>query len=750
MSNQTGFQLSMHNSDLIDYYFWRIFRKIRRKILAFVFRARDYCFSTYSEASNTTKVPAQIFSFIDAKFVNCLAKEFPQYPDLVRQQAAQSIDHSFDLLGSGLVNIRHGMRCKGFEGFNYSTHTAVVPERSGEWLKKIINSANIQISRHIWSQLEGDYEPIDWQLDFKSGYRWKEKTWFGGIHFGSLLGVDIKVPWELSRMQHLPTLAIAYQFAAQNHSSFEKPLIYMREFRNQILDFLATNPPSYGVNWSCPMDVAIRVANMLVARDIIIAGGAELDDEFESIFFASVKAHARHIIRNLEWAPKVRGNHYLANIVGLLFVSIFIPCDDEVDSWLIFSVHELISEVDYQFHDDGSNFEGSVCYHRLSSEMVLWASALLSNLSSLKRNALMRNDLSFPRSVPFHKKYKIKFYYSSLLLRETPLPCWFWQRLAKMRDFTVALTRPDNHVVQFGDNDSGRFITLGSGEQIRALNNPDSVYWSLDHRSLIEGIGELINCDEDIISKSLEPSAQFIRAISGKSRNLNIINDRTNNQKNVNIPNFNRNTLALADDKIWFKTFEEFKATAPGCRWISVFDAAQSGILNKIAFASFPGMGCYIVRGAQLYLAIRCGELGLGGLGAHSHCDQLAIELVIDGISRVRDPGSYIYTPLPGKRNIYRSASVHHVPRVLHKEPANLSRGVFNLSDGPEGESLYFGPRGFIGRHNGYGSWVYRIISLHNSRIMIFDFSQNNLPIINPSPVLISFSQGYGRIMEGI
>ena len=49
---------------------------------------------------------------------------------------------------------------------------------------------------------------IDWHTDFKTGRRWP-------LRHSSLLpvaygdGSDIKVPWELSRCQHLPLLAAA-------------------------------------------------------------------------------------------------------------------------------------------------------------------------------------------------------------------------------------------------------------------------------------------------------------------------------------------------------------------------------------------------------------------------------------------------------------------------------------------------------------------------------------------------------------
>jgi len=55
-----------------------------------------------------------------------------------------------------------------------------------------------------------DYNLIDWQLDFRSGYRWSEKFESNKIKIGNVKGADIKVPWELARFQHLPLLALFY------------------------------------------------------------------------------------------------------------------------------------------------------------------------------------------------------------------------------------------------------------------------------------------------------------------------------------------------------------------------------------------------------------------------------------------------------------------------------------------------------------------------------------------------------------
>jgi len=717
----------------------RVLRRLRREIRSLFRKTRDHLYSTYLDAScssDGTDGLARPFSFLNAGFIQQLVVDFPTYPELVLEQAREVLAHRFDLLGSGPVTVAHGVKCFGLGGFLYTAATEKLPDQSGDWLEGRINTANRATAKHIWGQIDEDYSPIDWHLDFKSGYRWRESTWYGDIRFGDLPGVDIKVPWELSRMQHLPTLAMACHFAAAGMTDFCEPEAYIREFRNQVLDFIATNPPAFGVNWACAMDVAIRIANMLVARDITVAGGTHLDEEFEEIFITSVKAHARHIAANLEWAPETRGNHYIANIVGLMFAAIYLPCDDETDTWLAFSVQELISEVAYQFHEDGSNFEASVCYHRLTAEMVLWASALLANLSPDKREALGRPDHQGIRTTPPLRRGAFEF--QCVFGIDSPLPDWFWLRLGKMGIFTNSMTRPDKLVVQFGDNDSGRFITLGSGEQLRAGNDPASPLWSLDHGALVAGINALVGSGLRSSFVALDPGARFIHAISGHPSGCHIPVDTVCHEESTE--------GSPAAEFVWFDVMERFSEAPASSRWTSTFAAASSGLLMDMNLSAYPGMGCYVIRSPRFYLSVRCGEIGIAGLGAHAHCDQLAIELVIDGIDRVRDPGSYLYTALPEKRDAYRSVTAHHAPRSGDREPADLTRGVFDLRGAPAGECLYFGPRGFIGRHAGYGSWFYRCIELQEDRIVIFDFSPDGLVVTDPSPRPLAFSSGYGRV----
>lgn len=682
--------------------------------------------------NESSMVLAARFKWLNRDALAVLVAQTPGLSALVLDQSRAFLVHEFNLLGSGPTVVRHGLRCPGVAGKAWPPADSVQADAEGRWLEGRINRTNLAHSQRLWQLVSPGYQPIDWQLDFKSGYRWREDVWHRDIVFAQWPGVDVKVPWELARLQHLPTLALAAHVARAGSPDFDPAFRYVQAFRDQVLDFIATNPPGFGVNWACAMDVGIRCANLLVAHDIAVASGVELDEAFERIFAASILAHARHIVSNLEWSPVYRGNHYLANVVGLLFAAAYLPESDEANGWLLFAMQELLNEVDYQFHDDGSNFEASVCYHRLSSEMVLWAFALLADLPAYKlsvltdphSHAIRKIPRLIPRPWPLHSIPGSD--------RISPVPPWCWEQLEKMADFTEALTRPDGLVVQFGDNDSGRFISLCGSEQLRVANDPSAPGWSLDHRALVTSIKNLVGVTG---SSSLtdDPSANVIRCFAG----LGEVHPRPSCGV-APIEN-------VGDEETWFDCLAMHEKAAIKCRSVDRFTALNPGLLAGMRREAFLGMGCFVFRSKRLFLAVRCGEIGVAGLGAHAHCDQLAIELVIDGEDCVRDPGTYLYTASPQARNTYRSSAAHHVPHVIGQEPANLNLGLFDLRGAAGGECLYFGPRGFIGRHAGYGSWVYRIVSLTTTSVTVFDFAEDALELTCSRPKQLPFSPAYGR-----
>jgi hypothetical protein len=673
----------------------------------------------------------QRFGFIDQAFVDQLVRNCPDSILVLKEQARNACSHRFNLLGSGWLTPAHGLSCEGVLGRSYGPGFKVHPDRDGGWLERHINRANLSAAQNVWKCVDVDYQPIDWQLDFKSGYRWSEAVWHQDIKIGELPGVDIKVPWELARMQHLPVLALSNRLN-ESAENFVPDLSSkcVREFRNQVLDFIATNPPGFGVNWVCAMDVAIRASNIIVAHDILTSTGVRFDASFEAVLHTSLLAHGRHIVQNLEWNPHIRGNHYLADIAGLLFIANYLPCGDEVDVWLRFAVQELMTEVSFQFNEDGGNFEASVCYHRLSAEMVLWSFALLSSLSGAKRHALLRTDLGCSHGLRRLQSKPIQFYPIPGQESTSPIPEWCWHRLARMRAFTAAMTKPDGLVAQFGDNDSGRFISVGGSEQLHAGNQPSAAAWTLDHCALVGGIDALFACLPALDSSCENISTRLIHGLA------QVVVSQPDDQ--IGILHDHDSVSAWKKISGWLRNHSREQC------WRRVFPLSPVDKQGELSHFSFPDSGFYVFKSRELFLAIRCGSIGLGGLGAHAHCDQLAIELVLNGNVLIRDPGTFLYTPFPDVRNAYRSVGAHDAPRVAGAEPADLTRGVFDLRGAAEGECLYFGPLGFIGRHKGYGAWIYRLISFSDNQLEIVDFYEGSRQIVDPSSVAVRFSPGYG------
>ena len=86
----------------------------------------------------------------------------------------------------------------------------------------------------------------------------------------------------------------------RNFEEFNKNVLkYAEEFANQITDWIKNNSVGFGVNWSCTMDVAIRAANWLVAKEHFSEEGL-IPDNFWNEFYTSIYEHGKFIIKHLE------------------------------------------------------------------------------------------------------------------------------------------------------------------------------------------------------------------------------------------------------------------------------------------------------------------------------------------------------------------------------------------------------------------------------------------------------------------
>jgi len=251
-------------------------------------------------------------------------------------------------------------------------------------------------------------ERIDWHLDFKTGRRWEGKSFSEKDILALGDSCDVKVPWEVSRFHQAIWLGKAY-WVSRSESHTDK-------FKELVEDWIKNNPPGQGINWHTPMEAAIRSMNLIVGL-LYFEGSSRIDERFLTILLSSLYEHGVFIRLNLERSLR-NGNHYLSDLVGLIYLGILFYDTRAGKRWVKFAVRELESEITSQVYDDGTDYEKSTGYQRLVIEL-LTAAYILLRLNRFSVSEIFAN------------------------------------RLEKMYRFLAAATMRDGRVPNIGDADEG-------------------------------------------------------------------------------------------------------------------------------------------------------------------------------------------------------------------------------------------------------------------------------------------------------
>jgi len=300
--------------------------------------------------------------------------------------------------------------------------------------KQIIKQAD-KICNHIFNLLgSGNInlgKEIKWNEDFKTGFIWENKFYKNIKIIDLNNNSDVKIPWEISRFQHIPTLGQVYLL-----TNIPK---YSMEFKNQIEDWIKKNPIEMSVNWTCTMDVAIRACNWITGY-FFFENCPDINKEFWIEFNKALYLHGKYIFNNLENVTQYNSNHYLSDIAGLIWLGLYFKnfrykkedTRNNPKKWIDFGLKEFEKEMKSQVNPDGTDYEASTAYHCFVTELFLFTSILCS-----------KNKITFSKE--------------------------FSDKLEKMIEFIMNITKPNGYIPLLGDMDSGRFVVLsdygGSGDK---------------------------------------------------------------------------------------------------------------------------------------------------------------------------------------------------------------------------------------------------------------------------------------------
>ncbi len=284
---------------------------------------------------------------------------------------------------------------------------------------------------------------IDWLTDVRSGRSWPP-AFSRGIDYANLdAPSDIKFPWELSRLQWALPLGQAWLITGEDR--------YAEGARDLIDAWIEGNPYAWTVNWSCTMEPAIRILTWTWFFFTLHDSPAFADPDFRFRFLKNLLLHGEYTERHFERSD-LNGNHFVADAAGLVFAGLCLGPGNAPDRWADRGLADLEAELPLQVTADGVDFEGSVPYHRLVTELFV--------LPAMYAEAHGR-----------------------------PVSAGWRDRTAAMAEFVAAYSGPDGGSPLWGDADDGRALPLGSG---RRDDHRYLIAWAaqwLDRPALLDRFG---------------------------------------------------------------------------------------------------------------------------------------------------------------------------------------------------------------------------------------------------------------------
>jgi Heparinase II/III-like protein/Heparinase II/III N-terminus len=279
---------------------------------------------------------------------------------------------------------------------------------------RVLRAAERALERRVDLLGTGPVElgsPIDWHRDWKTNRSWP-------LRYGRRMEYaeldrpsDVKVPWEISRVQWLLPAGQAYCLTHDER--------FAAGAADVIADWLRGNPYALGVNWAIAMEPALRIFSWTWLLRACGRSEAWADPSFRDRFLRSLYLHGDFVERNIERSD-INGNHYTADAAGLVVAGLMLGVPRWSDAgWTI-----LVEELPRQVHPDGVDFEASSAYHRLVGELFALP-------------ALLRQSHGLD------------------------VPAEYVERVQGMARFTQAYTGPDGLAPLWGDADDGRALPLG-------------------------------------------------------------------------------------------------------------------------------------------------------------------------------------------------------------------------------------------------------------------------------------------------
>ena len=290
-----------------------------------------------------------------------------------------------------------------------------VPE---DVVKAVLVAAD-QLMAGRWDVLgvpRSDLVRPDWFLDPVTGHRAPADRYAFRIdHRSEQQTGNVKQVWELSRLQHLTLLAMAWYLSHDDR--------YAERVASQLNSWWQENPFLSGVHWTSGIEIGIRLISLAWIRRLLDGWpGAPALFEHNDLAVRQIGWHQRYLA-TFRSRGSSANNHVIAEAAGQLVASCAFPWFTRSGRWRQTSARLLERELMHNTFPSGLGRELASDYHCFVAELGL-AAAIEADAAGYRLDPAV------------------------------------WQRLCTMVDSAAALIDERLRPPRQGDSDEGRALLL--------------------------------------------------------------------------------------------------------------------------------------------------------------------------------------------------------------------------------------------------------------------------------------------------
>lgn len=249
--------------------------------------------------------------------------------------------------------------------------TPLLPDAAGApaGLREALAMEAVKLQAGKW-KLFGWYEaevgaPPCWHRDARCGVVIEPSLPAHRLNHRSLAdGADARTIWEINRWAEMTRLAM--------HGWLNEDVSAIRAAQLWLEDWLEHNPPGFGINWTSPLEVALRLLNFCWFDALARAAGVDASRQDE-LARRIVPVHALWV-----WRHRSRGssanNHLLGELAALVVALKRWPGMEKHVCAVELVWDKLGREVLRQFAEDGGSREQALHYHLFAFDLA-WQAA---------------------------------------------------------------------------------------------------------------------------------------------------------------------------------------------------------------------------------------------------------------------------------------------------------------------------------------------------------------------------------------